>query len=75
MFNEKELLRKVVNECQDILAEYLPPDGISEKEAISRLLKILDNGNFVVIQKEIKHSESVCEHLAAAFSDICNLKD
>lgn len=32
----------IIRDCQTILAEYLPPDGISAADAINRLLEILD---------------------------------
>jgi hypothetical protein len=32
----------VVRDCQDVLAAYLPPDGIGAQEALNRLLGILD---------------------------------
>lgn len=33
---------EIITDCQAILAEYLPPDGIDAQTAISRLLAILD---------------------------------
>jgi hypothetical protein len=35
-------LEAIIRDCQAILTEHLPPDGMSRKDAISLLLKILD---------------------------------
>jgi hypothetical protein len=33
---------EIIRDCQAILAEYLPPDGITANDALNRLLEILD---------------------------------
>ena len=35
-------LVKLIKDCQSVLADYLPPDGISKDQAIDRLLTLLD---------------------------------
>lgn len=35
-------LEAIIRDCQDVLTAYLPPDGMSRKDAISCLLEILD---------------------------------
>lgn len=35
-------VKALVRDCQKVLAAYLPPDGVSEKQTISALLDLLD---------------------------------
>lgn len=35
-------LEEIIRYCQDVLAEHLPPDGMSAQDAISCLLEVLD---------------------------------
>lgn len=41
-FAHRDAAVGVVRDCQDVLAAYLPPDGIGAQEALNRLLGILD---------------------------------
>lgn len=50
-------LTEILDQCQDILGRYLPPDGISADQAISELLGVLDNRQTVQIINQIGEGE------------------
>lgn len=50
--DQQELIRK----AQNILASHLPPDGISQAEAISQLLFLLDHPSEAKIRKEAEEA-------------------
>ncbi|MFA5261536.1 MAG: hypothetical protein WC450_09935 [Candidatus Omnitrophota bacterium] len=62
------LLVEVIKNCQSILSDYLPPDGISEDEVIDQLLGILDDKNLIIFlralppQPEQKNKCQTCGH-------------
>lgn len=51
-----DYMHNTVKRCISVLQSYLPPDGISDKDAISELLGILDNAEIV---KELKDAEKL----------------
>lgn len=54
LYEQQDKLKGAIVASQKALAEYLPPDSrISEKEVISRLLGILDDGNLVTLIRSL----------------------
>jgi hypothetical protein len=46
-------LTEILEDCQDILGRYLPPDGLSADQAISELLGVLDNSQTIQVIRQI----------------------
>ena len=47
-------LHEVVTKCQEVLSQYLEPEGKTKEEAIKELLDILDDKELVVKLKELE---------------------
>lgn len=51
------LALSIIEDCQRILTEYLPPDGPDAKETISRLLELLDGPRWRELKDAVEKSK------------------